>query len=1087
MRCPRKISFIALLSVIVGLLGNDLVVTQAQRSPASETSPSAPAQKVQAVVEPDNSNEAFVIERYKTLYRYEKDGTGAREMNIRVKIQSDAGVEQFGQLVFPYSSANEKLEFDFIRVLKADGTAIDASAADVQDLSAPVAREAPIYTDLRQKHVTVRGLRPGDVLEYHTVSTLHTPLAGRQFWLSHDFLTKELIVLDEQLEINIPRDSNVKLKTKEGLVPTIKDQNERRVYTWKGSNLKRPEKDEEKERKKLEESDGPEPPEVQMTTFQSWDEVGKWYAGLERDRIVPDEKIKLKAEELLSGQKTDKEKIEALYQFVARNFRYVSLSLGQGRYQPHAASEVMANQYGDCKDKHTLLTSMLQAVGLRAYPALMNSSRKIDPDMPSPAQFDHVITAIPLGTEMLWADTTAEVAPFQLLSPPLRDKKALLIPTNALARLETTPADPPFLSTEVLEVDGQVNDLGRLSGRSHLTVRGDSEMPFRMMFRRTPRSNWKELGYYLTMVAGVEGEASDIKPTDPAAFEKPFEVEYAFSNDSFLDWSSKKLKLKIPLPTLNLAYLRGDGVEITKPIKLGSPIDVSYRLKVTLPSKYQTRLPLPLKVTRDYADYSSTYKLDGNTLLVERKFRLRQSELPADRAEDYRAFVASARADEAQTLSLETDVTGSPTIPETVKVEDLIKAAEAAAKNENYPVAEDLLKRVLEKEPKHKSVRRQLGWALYLQRKFDPAVEVLREQTKINAFDNYSYNLLGRIFWQQQKYGEAETAFRKQIEVTPLDKFAHGNLGQMLVEWRKFKEAVPELEQAIALSPEEEFLHVSLGRAYLNLDQTEKAIESFDRAVKLAPGPPVWNDISYFLSVKKVQLEKAQQYAESAVTAIATELRNVELSRLTRDDLSDVGRISAYWDTLGWVHFQNGNLDLAERYVSAAWSLGQHSEVGYHLGQIQEKRGKAAEAVHLYAMATVANRLVPEARDSLERMVGKEKSEAILKQATDDYRESRTISLGKSPKDFPNTTAGEFYVVLVPGSSGEARVAEVKFISGDEKLRILEGALQAASFNFRFPDERATKIIRRGSAFCQTKGGDCTFIMLSPEFITSID
>ena len=120
-------------------------------------------------------------------------------------------------------------------------------------------------------------------------------------------------------------------------------------------------------------------------------------------------------------------------------------------------------------------------------------------------------------------------------------------------------------------------------------------------------------------------------------------------------------------------------------------------------------------------------------------------------------------------------------------------------------------------------------------------------------------------------------------------------------------------------------------------------------------------------------------------------------------------------------------------------------------------------------------------------MVGKEKSEAILKQATDDYRESRTISLGKSPKDVPNTSAGEFYVVLVPGPSGEARVAEVKFIRGDEKLRALEGALQVATFKFRFPDERATKIIRRGSAFCQTKGGDCSFIMLSPEFITSID
>src|SRR5439155_23203958 len=244
-------------------------------------------------------------------------------------------------------------------------------------------------------------------------------------------------------------------------------------------------------RKRREELEDPKPPQVQMTTFKTWDEVGQWYASLERDRIVPDGKIRAKAEELVRNRKTDKEKIEALYEYVAKNFRYVSLSLGQGRYQPHAASDVMANEYGDCKDKHTLLSSMLIAAGLRAYPALMNSSRKIDPDVPSPGQFDHVISFIQAGTETLWADTTAEVAPFRLLSPQLRDKKALVIPVSGPAQLQTTPAEPPFISIESVEIVGQVNDLGQLKGHAHLTLRGDAEMEFRFIFRRTPKSDWK--------------------------------------------------------------------------------------------------------------------------------------------------------------------------------------------------------------------------------------------------------------------------------------------------------------------------------------------------------------------------------------------------------------------------------------------------------------------------------------------------------------------------------------------------------------------------------------------------------------------
>jgi tetratricopeptide (TPR) repeat protein len=1090
----RSIFFLTALLVVCCFVQLDHAGSSNAQGQTREQSPlkSVITEKIPTKTEKtaDYSQEAIVLEQLKMFYRFEKDGTGQRELSVRVRVQSEAGLQRFGQLVFAYSSANENFDVDFLRVRKADGSVINAGAGDIQDLSAPIAREAPVYTDLRQKHVTVRGLRPGDVLEYHVVWRLHTPLAQNNFWLEQDFSNPEsVIILDEQLEVNIPLDSKVKLKTAPGIDPNVREQDERRIYTWKYTNLKREDKDEKAESAKKKEEEGePKPPQIQMTTFQSWDQVGQWYAGLERDRIVPDDKIRAKTEELLRGRNSDKDKIEALYEYVAKNFRYVSLSLGQGRYQPHAAADVYANQYGDCKDKHTLLSSMLIAAGLRGYPALMNSSRKLDVDVPSPGQFDHVITAIPLAGETLWMDSTSEVAPFRLIAPQLRDKKALLVPASGPARLENTPAEPPFLSTEFLDMEGQVNELGKLSGHTHLAVRGDSELLFRLIFRRTPKSDWKNLRYYLSMVSGIrDQEVSEIKPSEPAAFEKPFEVDYDFASDDFLDWSSRKVKLAIPLPSLRLTEVAADKQDDSKPIPLGPPIDITYRLKLSLPSQYQTRLPLPLTVKRDYAEYSSTYKLEGNSLVAERKFHLRQHELPAARVQDYRAFVAAARADEAQTMSMETSVAGTPSIPETVKVEELIQAAQAAAKNENYPLVEQLLKRVLEKEPKHKEVRRQLAWALFAQRKFEPAITALREQTAINPFDDYSYNLLGRVFWQQQNYAEAETAFRKQIEITPLDQSSHSNLGQMLVDWRKYKEAVPELEQAISLNPEEEFLYVSLGRAYLNLGETTKGTEAFDKAVKLAPGQRVWNDVAYFLAVGKVQLDKAQQYAESAVTAVATDLRNVELEGLTLENLAQVSSLAADWDTLGWVHFQKGNIDLAERYINAAWALEQHSDVGYHLGQIYEKRGKKEEAIHMYALATASDRLVPEAQESLIRLAGKDKSETLWKQADAELRDSRTIKLGAPTASVKGATEAQFYVVLTPGPSRSAQVTAVKFIRGDEKLGHLATVLKGGNFNFVFPDDTTTKVIRRGTLFCQATGTQCSFLMLSPEFISSVD
>ena len=171
MSLRRQSRLLALLLVCSTLQLSQTVPTTAQ-SAAPPPPPPAPREQVAEKPQPgpekqpDYTGEAFVVEQLKTSFRFEKDGTGQREMSLRAKIQSEAGVEGFGQLVFPYTSTNEKLEIDYVRVHKAGGVVVTAPAGSVQDLTAPLASGARIYTDLRQKHVTVPGLRPGDgVLE----------------------------------------------------------------------------------------------------------------------------------------------------------------------------------------------------------------------------------------------------------------------------------------------------------------------------------------------------------------------------------------------------------------------------------------------------------------------------------------------------------------------------------------------------------------------------------------------------------------------------------------------------------------------------------------------------------------------------------------------------------------------------------------------------------------------------------------------------------------------------------------------------------------------------------------------------------
>ncbi len=1069
---------------------------------------------------PDYSQEPFVIEQYYTRSRFEKDGTGRRELHVRIRVQSEAGVQQLGQLVFGYNSANERMTIDSVEVHKADGSAATAAADAVQDMTSPVARDAPVYTDYRQKHVTVPGLRPGETLAYHITTQVHTALALGQFWLEHDFL-KDAIVLDERLEVSVPRDRAIKLKTQPPAQPMVTEEGDLRIYRWKTSNLQREdeESDEAKPRKKPRKK--LEVPAVQLTTFQSWEEVGRWYAGLEHERATPNAAVRAKAQELVHGRETDLEKIEALYDFVAKNFRYVSLSFGLGRYQPHTASEVLANQYGDCKDKHTLLEALAEAVGLHAYPVLINSARKIDPEMPSPAQFDHVITAVPSGKdgkELIWLDSTTEVAPFRLLAARLRKKQALWIPTawgkvsmgsedsttpsekEGAAHLVETPSDPPFPATQRVEVEGRVGELGKLTAQVRYTLRGDAELLLRLAFRRTPQNQWKQLAQLLAASDGFRGEASEVKAADPAATREPFQLEYRIVQPNYLDWSSKKSQLLLPLPAVGLPdapETQEEDDSNSEPLELGTPLDLSTRLTLELPPKFAARAPVAVAVMRDYAEYRSAYKAEGNKITAERRLRFKLREVPAVRIRDYLAFARAVRSDEGQSMSLENTLAGTPAVPTGVKADELHEAGLAALQNGNFSTAADLLKRVIELEPKHKWAWNNLGRAYLAQRRLDEAIQAFRKQIEVNPYDEYAYNNLGQALWQQQKHEEAIEAFRKQIEIKPLDRWAHANLGTLYRERRNYVEAIRELEQAISITPDDPLLHVGIGDAYLNLGKGDKALQEFDKAVELAPSPTVWNNVAYQLSLKNAHLERAQQYAESAVAETAAQLRNAALERLGPQDLGHVTSLAAYWDTLGWVHFQKGNLKAAEKYIHASWLLNQHGEVGDHLAQIYEKLGRKQEAIQTYAQALAATRPPPETRERLARLAGGEDELKMLRtRGGEELSALRTVKLGKLLKE---SASAEFFVLFSPGlaaapaagaapaSGTGAKIEEVRFASGSEKLRPLAEALRAIHFSSIFPDDTPTKLVRRGILSCSALTGECVFVLLPPDLVTSVN
>jgi tetratricopeptide (TPR) repeat protein len=1006
-------------------------------------------------------------------------------------VQSEAGVQQWGQLQEGYNSANERVEIPYVRVLKEDGTVVKAGPDAVQDLSAPIQREAPVYTDYRQKHITVPGLRPGEVLEYEMVTVIHTPLAAGQFWADYEF-DKGNITLDETLDVDVPAGRSLKLKCKPGMEAKITEENGRRIYHWSGSHLERDDdtkaKEKEKNKKKKKRRPDDDKPDIQLTTFESWEQIGRWYAGLEQDRRKPSPEVRAKAQELTKGLNTDLEKTEALYDFVAKNFRYVSLSLGVGRYQPHAASDVLHDQYGDCKDKHTLLASMLEAEGLHAWSVLINSSRKLDPDVPSPSEFDHVITMLPLGKEEVWMDTTSEVAPFRLLAYTLRKKQALVIPpaepaSSVAPHLDDTPGDTPMPDTEFSQIDGRINNIGKLEAHVRYEFRGDEELLLRSVFRRVPQANWQRVVENVN--AGLGGDITNLKISDPAATREPFTMSYDVSKVNFLDWSKKKTDIALPLVQFNLPDVNVDDTDPdAEPMKLGPKAEYSYQITLDLPAKYTAHAPLAFSLKRDYAEYEATYKIEGSAFIAGRKLVVRQDELPVSRAADYESFRRAVGADLGQLLSVESAVAGTPVPPPDMKADDLVESARAAGDNGNLPVALVLLKRATEIDPKNKVAWNNLGLVYFAMRENGQAIAAFQKQIEVNPYDEFAYNNLGRVYWNDRKYEDAVKAFNKQLENNPLDKFAHANLGVMYSEWHKYDLAVPELEKAASLTPDSGELQVSLGDAYLNLGQDDKALAAFDHAVELSATPLVWNNIAYQLSLKDSHLDRAQQYAESAVSATAAALRNVSLDRLSNKELPLVRSLIAYWDTLGWVHFGEGDLNKAEKYVAAAWELGHHGEVGDHLGQIYQKRGEKDRAMRTYAMSMNGLRPTPETRSRLASLAGGDaKADAAVAHYKEELQHLSTIDLGKAT----HMGNADFFILLSGGGGAATKVDAVKFVSGDENLKSFTEALKTANYHLTFPDDTPVKIFRRGTLSCSLTTGKCELVLTLPDDVTTVD
>jgi tetratricopeptide (TPR) repeat protein len=1050
----RRVKFLAPLVLSFSLHASQQTNTPA---PAAATAAAANAQPQLNPGASQYSQEPVVVEDLIVKVRFESDGRGTIERTIRERIQTDSAVTSEGLLPFAYDSGDQTLDIKYVRVRKPDGSVVETPVDSAQDVTAEIARNAPMYTDLHEKHVAVRGLSVGDVLETRYVVTTTKPFAEGQFWSSYSF-EKNAITLHEQLDIDVPADRAVKLHA--SLVkPTISDAAGRRVYSFQHAVLSKP-----AEPDKFQAAvDGVPYPDVELSSFTSWDQVAAWYGALQKPRVQVTPELQAKALELTRDKKTEDEKIHALYDYVSLKFRYIGISFGVGRYQPHASPDVLANGFGDCKDKHTLFAALLQAIDVNSYPVLIHSSIKLDPAVPTPAVFDHLITAIPKGDKFTWLDTTPGVAPFAALMEPLRGKLALVV-MDGKGVVARTPNEWPFPVYEHFTMDASVTKEGVLDGNARLESRGDGEIIMRLAFRNTPQSRWNELTEAIIHAIGFAGTVDDVASSPLDDTSKPFWITYKYHRADYGDWPNHQITL--PLPYFLNAPLSPEEEKTIGAIPLGELKEVTYEARLTLPAAFVPVVPESIHSGSSFMAYDASYKLSGSVLEGKRRLSVLQPNVaPGDR-HIYTAFNKIITDDEGRWIALTTDALPPRYQSSNPDVQKLLAEAYRSLQVGAPHAASTALEKAVKIDPKSANSWFMLGYARSTEHQYELAIVAFKKDVELNPSDEEAYACLASLYRSHGKESEVVQAWRDYLEIVPDDEKASRSLASTLVLYEDYAAARPVLEKLTERGTQPPVTY-ELAETYLHVGEQEKGMKLLQEMVDANADADNLNAAAWALAEAKYNLPDALKYADQSVRE-TEEQTSREPGRLR----ALMYNLDARWDTLGWVYFQMGKLDAAERYLTAAWKLGPTAEVGSHLGDVYAKKGDNARAMHMYALALASlnsNQFGPQ-RDKL---MAKTKSAGSNSQFQQQLQDRRSFTV-KYAVD--SETSANFLLIL----GKDPKSKQINLVSGDDSLRKLIPMISALKLDLEFPDDGPTRLYQSATLHCSQLRHDCSFVLFEP-------
>jgi hypothetical protein len=403
----------------------------------------------------------------------------------------------------------------------------------------------------------------------------------------------------------------------------------------------------------------------------NWEDMGRWYENLISGQMQASEPIKQETSNLTAGKSAQLPKMQAIAGFMQHDIRYVEIKLGIGGWQPHAAPDVFSHRYGDCKDKATLMHTMLREIGIDSYLVLINMRRGgVTSATPPRKEFEHAILAIKLPDgvkdpsliailqhpklgRILFFDPTNEVTPFGQIGGYLQANYGLLVTPDG-GELVELPQQPSAMNSIQRVGKLTLDANGMLKGDVEEVRLGDRASSERWRLR-TVTNNADRIKPIESLLAGslssfqiVRASLVNLDHTD-----QPFGFDYTFQSDNYAK-SAGNLLLVRPRVLGSKSWSVLETKEPRKfPIEFEGPSRDTDSFDITLPPGYEVdELPTPMDVEFSFGSYHSKTEANGQMLHYTRALEIKELSVPVSKMDELKKFYRMIAADERNTAVL---------------------------------------------------------------------------------------------------------------------------------------------------------------------------------------------------------------------------------------------------------------------------------------------------------------------------------------------------------------------------------------------------------------------------------------------------